>query len=187
MLFSVSLLFLLLLLPSASALIHFVCWLVMCAARSSDLNNCPHCSVRRFAQAKRDGSEYFVLLIITDGIITDMPQTTEAIVRVRPLDIICTLLVFPLFSHSWQQVIHLFLVCQMLLSIKCVSLQQLCLLQRQWFALDCLLTLHQCKWLLMVTKGGVFLNSDSDLCLSFVCFCLFYFVVVVSVLLYSLI
>ena len=67
----------------------------------------------RFAQAKRDGSEYFVLLIITDGIITDMPQTTEAIVRVRPLDIIYTLLVFPLFSHSQQQVIHFLLVCQM--------------------------------------------------------------------------
>ena len=43
------------------------------------------CLMCRFAQAKRDGSEYFVLLIITDGIITDMLQTTEAIVKVRPL------------------------------------------------------------------------------------------------------
>ena len=28
------------------------------------------------------GKNYFVLLILTDGIITDMPQTTEAIVNV---------------------------------------------------------------------------------------------------------
>ncbi|KAK7102331.1 copine-8-like [Littorina saxatilis] len=41
--------------------------------------------VAKFAAAKRDGSEYFVLLIITDGIITDMPQTTEAIVRAASL------------------------------------------------------------------------------------------------------
>ena len=38
--------------------------------------------VFRFAQAKRNGDEYFILLIITDGIITDMPQTCEAIVNV---------------------------------------------------------------------------------------------------------
>ncbi|KAL8581960.1 hypothetical protein ACOMHN_027942 [Nucella lapillus] len=43
--------------------------------------------VARFAAAKRDGTEYFVLLIITDGIITDMPQTTEAIVRASGLPI----------------------------------------------------------------------------------------------------
>ena len=36
----------------------------------------------RFATAKRNGDEYFILLIITDGIITDMPQTCEAIVNV---------------------------------------------------------------------------------------------------------
>lgn len=44
----------------------------------------------RFAAAKRDGSEYFILLIITDGIITDMPQTKEAIVSAAslPLSII---------------------------------------------------------------------------------------------------
>ena len=36
----------------------------------------------RFAAAKRNGDEYFILLIITDGIITDMPQTCEAIVNV---------------------------------------------------------------------------------------------------------
>ena len=38
-----------------------------------------HC---RFARTKMDGSAYFVLLIITDGVITDMPQTTQAIVEV---------------------------------------------------------------------------------------------------------
>lgn len=30
--------------------------------------------VAKFASAARDGSEYFILLIITDGVITDMPQ-----------------------------------------------------------------------------------------------------------------
>ena len=29
------------------------------------------------------GNNYFILLILTDGIITDMPQTCEAIVNVR--------------------------------------------------------------------------------------------------------
>ncbi|KAH9489380.1 Copine-8 [Bulinus truncatus] len=41
--------------------------------------------VARFAAAVRDGSEYFVLLIITDGIITDMPQTKAAIVNASTL------------------------------------------------------------------------------------------------------
>ena len=39
----------------------------------------------RFASAKRDGSNYFVLLIITDGVITDMPQTIMSIVNVSKL------------------------------------------------------------------------------------------------------
>ena len=43
------------------------------------------CVVFRFAAAKRNGDEYFILLIITDGIITDMPQTCEAIVNVGTL------------------------------------------------------------------------------------------------------
>lgn len=30
----------------------------------------------------QDGSQYFVLLIITDGVISDMAQTKEAIVNV---------------------------------------------------------------------------------------------------------
>jgi len=36
----------------------------------------------RIAQNVQDGRNYFILLILTDGIITDMPQTTEAIVNV---------------------------------------------------------------------------------------------------------
>ena len=39
----------------------------------------------RFASAKKDGSNYFVLLIITDGVITDMPQTIMSIVNVSYL------------------------------------------------------------------------------------------------------
>lgn len=41
--------------------------------------------VAKFAAAKRNGDEYFILLIITDGIITDMPQTCEAIVNAASL------------------------------------------------------------------------------------------------------
>ena len=39
--------------------------------------------VRRIAAQHQDGNNYFILLILTDGVITDMPQTTEAIVNVR--------------------------------------------------------------------------------------------------------
>lgn len=39
----------------------------------------------RYAAAVQDGSQYFVLLIITDGVISDMAQTKEAIVNVRML------------------------------------------------------------------------------------------------------
>ncbi|XP_038067397.1 copine-8-like isoform X1 [Patiria miniata] len=41
--------------------------------------------VARFAAAKRDGSEYFILLIITDGCICDMDHTKEAIVNAAKL------------------------------------------------------------------------------------------------------
>ncbi|NWZ88452.1 CPNE5 protein, partial [Poecile atricapillus] len=40
--------------------------------------------VARSAAMVLDGSQYFVLLIITDGVISDMAQTKEAIVNVRP-------------------------------------------------------------------------------------------------------
>jgi hypothetical protein len=46
--------------------------------------------VARFAtQATPAGSNYFILLILTDGIITDMPQTCEAIVAVRYFTLSC--------------------------------------------------------------------------------------------------
>ncbi|XP_075526013.1 copine-8-like isoform X3 [Dermacentor variabilis] len=38
-----------------------------------------------FASTYRDGRSYFVLLIITDGVISDMPQTMEAIVQASSL------------------------------------------------------------------------------------------------------
>ncbi|XP_077695340.1 copine-5 isoform X2 [Eretmochelys imbricata] len=38
--------------------------------------------VARYATTEQDGSQYFVLLIITDGVISDMAQTKEAIVNV---------------------------------------------------------------------------------------------------------
>ncbi|KAK3101053.1 hypothetical protein FSP39_000607, partial [Pinctada imbricata] len=41
--------------------------------------------VARFASSMRDGSNYFVLLILTDGVITDLPQTIEAIVQASNL------------------------------------------------------------------------------------------------------
>lgn len=43
-----------------------------------DLIPCPH----RAAAQVTDGSQYHVLLIITDGVISDMLQTKEAIVTV---------------------------------------------------------------------------------------------------------
>merc|ERR1712012_520489 len=46
--------------------------------------------VASIARQFKDGSQYFILLIITDGIITDMPQTKKAIVSAStlPLSII---------------------------------------------------------------------------------------------------
>ncbi|XP_052780413.1 copine-8-like isoform X2 [Mya arenaria] len=41
--------------------------------------------VSRFAAAKRDGSAYFVLLIITDGVITDMDNTINSIINASTL------------------------------------------------------------------------------------------------------
>ncbi len=39
--------------------------------------------MNRYAASVKDGSQYFVLLIITDGVISDMAQTKESIVNVR--------------------------------------------------------------------------------------------------------
>ncbi|XP_021369991.1 copine-8-like isoform X3 [Mizuhopecten yessoensis] len=46
--------------------------------------------VAKFATSMRDGNNYFVLLILTDGVITDLPNTIEAIVHSSglPLSII---------------------------------------------------------------------------------------------------
>lgn len=41
--------------------------------------------VARFASSYLTGDKYFILLILTDGIITDMPQTKEAIVNASSL------------------------------------------------------------------------------------------------------
>ncbi|XP_063221686.1 copine-8-like isoform X2 [Bacillus rossius redtenbacheri] len=46
--------------------------------------------VARFASTFKNGSAYFILLILTDGVITDMPQTTHALVEasVLPMSVI---------------------------------------------------------------------------------------------------
>lgn len=44
--------------------------------------NPPFPCVSRYASAVTDGSQYFILLIISDGVITDMAQTKESIVNV---------------------------------------------------------------------------------------------------------
>nr|CAD7201809.1 unnamed protein product [Timema douglasi] len=41
--------------------------------------------VAKFAESYPDGSQYFILLIITDGVITDMVQTKQAIIRASAL------------------------------------------------------------------------------------------------------
>lgn len=41
----------------------------------------------RVAENVTDGSQYFVLLMITDGVISDMVQTKEAVVNVRPFEV----------------------------------------------------------------------------------------------------
>ncbi|CDW59310.1 copine 8 [Trichuris trichiura] len=41
--------------------------------------------VARLASAHMDGSKYFILLIITDGVISDMPKTQEAIIDASTL------------------------------------------------------------------------------------------------------
>ncbi|XP_041692463.2 copine-8-like [Coregonus clupeaformis] len=41
--------------------------------------------VARYAQSVKDGSQYFILLIISDGVITDMAQTKESIINAATL------------------------------------------------------------------------------------------------------
>jgi len=38
--------------------------------------------VAKIAQNNRDGSSYFILLILTDGVITDMPDTIQVLLFV---------------------------------------------------------------------------------------------------------
>lgn len=43
--------------------------------------------VAKIAQNNRDGSSYFILLILTDGVITDMPDTIQAIITASSLPV----------------------------------------------------------------------------------------------------
>ncbi|XP_015370425.1 PREDICTED: copine-8-like, partial [Diuraphis noxia] len=43
--------------------------------------------VAKIAQNNRDGSGYFILLILTDGVITDMPETIQAIITASSLPV----------------------------------------------------------------------------------------------------
>lgn len=54
----------------------------------------------RYAASVKDGSQYFVLLIITDGVISDMAQTKESIVNVR---IFTTIYFFFLLTGSYSE------------------------------------------------------------------------------------
>lgn len=36
--------------------------------------------VTKIAQNRRDGSGYFILLILTDGVISDMPETIQVLI-----------------------------------------------------------------------------------------------------------
>ncbi|XP_065448517.1 copine-5 isoform X3 [Chrysemys picta bellii] len=59
--------------------------------------------VARYATTEQDGSQYFVLLIITDGVISDMAQTKEAIVNAAklPMSIIIVGVGQAEFDGSW--------------------------------------------------------------------------------------
>ena len=54
----------------------------VCACMCVCVRACVCVFSHRYAAAVQDGSQYFVLLIITDGVISDMAQTKEAIVNV---------------------------------------------------------------------------------------------------------
>lgn len=56
----------------------------------------------RYAAAVQDGSQYFVLLIITDGVISDMAQTKEAIVNVRMREASSSKICIIINCHSVQ-------------------------------------------------------------------------------------
>lgn len=79
--------------------------------------------VCRYAAAVQDGSQYFVLLIITDGVISDMAQTKEAIVNVRMgkgPDTCCTALCKAKYTDfvNWKKVQFIYVILINLHSIK---------------------------------------------------------------------
>ncbi|CAL8239626.1 unnamed protein product, partial [Gadus morhua 'NCC'] len=49
------------------------------------LHTAPSAGGVGYASAVTDGSQYFILLIISDGVITDMAQTKESIVNAASL------------------------------------------------------------------------------------------------------
>uniref|UniRef100_A0A673IE32 Copine-8-like n=1 Tax=Sinocyclocheilus rhinocerous TaxID=307959 RepID=A0A673IE32_9TELE len=49
--------------------------------------------VARYAASVKDGSQYFILLIITDGVISDMAQTKESIVNAASLPIFIIIII----------------------------------------------------------------------------------------------
>ena len=69
--------------------------------------------VADIAKNFRDGSQYFILLIITDGIITDMPQTKSVSILKsggsQPFSSVYPLLPSELFGHPYA--INLFSWC----------------------------------------------------------------------------
>jgi len=46
--------------------------------------------VAKFAQTYQDGSQYFILLIITDGVITDMFQTKQVHKKHKFTSVVCS-------------------------------------------------------------------------------------------------
>ena len=59
----------------------------------------------RYAASVKDGSQYFVLLIITDGVISDMAQTKESIVNVRASLCLYTHHIISVLIHTPRHII----------------------------------------------------------------------------------
>ena len=72
--------------------------------------------MHRFAASVRDGSNYFVLLILTDGEITDTKNTIDAIVNVSQLcAIMSTAGGIKIFNLSLMETTFLYTFKQMIL------------------------------------------------------------------------
>uniref|UniRef100_A0A6Q2XNQ3 C2 domain-containing protein n=1 Tax=Esox lucius TaxID=8010 RepID=A0A6Q2XNQ3_ESOLU len=61
--------------------------------------------VARYAQSVKDGSQYFILLIISDGVITDMAQTKESIVNAATLPM--SIIIVGVGSAEFNEMIEL--------------------------------------------------------------------------------